>query len=423
MPNFKLKLNGSEKGQVLVFATLLLPILIVFIGLAIDGGNLWELKRRMQTAADSAALAGAIAKRGGGDLTAITNAARADAATNRFQHGTASINVTVNTPPVSGPYATGGGYVEAIVSQVAQIHFVHLLSFLTGGSYGNATVAARAVAGLEAQDCIYALNPSASSSFVLLGSPNLNAPDCGVYVASSSSDAMHLEGEATLNMASIDIVGEFTCQGQSCNNINPTPNTDADERTDPLASLPVPTPVGSCLPSPPTGGGGSVTLYPGRYCNGIRLEGISSATFMPGQYYIEDNDADGTGFKITGMTGARLVTGTGVFFYIAAGALFIDSGNNIDLRASTNTSDPYKGILFFQKRDNTAQMTFTGGTQMYLEGAVYAKAAKISWSGGNCATSPPKIMLVADKFQFVGQTCIARPDDLPPSAGTLVLVQ
>jgi uncharacterized membrane protein len=111
MPNFKLKLNGSEKGQVLVFATLLLPILIVFIGLAIDGGNLWELKRRMQTAADSAALAGAIAKRGGGDLTAITNAARADAATNRFQHGTASINVTVNTPPVSGPYATGGGCV------------------------------------------------------------------------------------------------------------------------------------------------------------------------------------------------------------------------------------------------------------------------------------------------------------------------
>jgi Flp pilus assembly protein TadG len=418
MTNFKVKPIGSEKGQVLVFTTLLLPVLIVFIGLAIDGGNLWELKRRMQTAADGAALAGAVNKRSGGDITAITNAARADAGTNRFQHGTASIDVTVNTPPTTGPYAGNDSYVEATVSQIAQTYFVRLLSLMTGGSYATATVVARAVAGLEGQDCLYALNPTVNSSLALAGTPNLNAPDCSAYVGSSSHDAMHIEGQASLNLASIDIVGNYTCQGVSCNSIHPTPNTGVAERSDPLGSLPVPTPVGPCIHLPPSVGGSPVTLSPGWYCNGISLQGIPSANFLPGTYYIEDNDADGTGLRISGTV---TVTGSEVFFYIAEGQLKIDGGANVNFTAPT--SGPYKGILFFQSRTNTTEAILTGGSAMNLNGAVYAKTAKISYSGGSCSTSPPKVLLVADRFQFGGQSCIARPDDLPPSAGQLVLVQ
>jgi len=417
MANFKLKLNGSEKGQVLVFSTLLLPVLIVFIGFAVDGGLLWELKRRMQTAADSAAVAGAVAKRSGGDTTAITNAAIADAATNRFQHGVASVTVTVHTPPTSGPYASNGGYVEAIVSQIAQTHFVRLLSLFTGGSYGTATVVARAVAGLEGQNCIYAMNPTINGGLTLNGTPSINAPDCGAYVGSNSFDAMHLEGQASLNLASINIVGQYTCQGQSCGNINPEPNTNVTPQPDPLASLPVPSPEGLCLPSP-SSGAGAVTLSPGRYCNGIKLEGIPSATFLPGTYYIEDNDSDGTGFRITSTP---IVTGTGVFFYIAAGQLKIDGGARVNFTAPT--TGPYKDILFFQKRESTTEVILTGGTQMTLNGAIYALGAKISYSGGNCSTSPPKTLIVADRIQFVGQSCIAQPDDLPPSAGQLVLAE
>jgi Putative Flp pilus-assembly TadE/G-like len=418
MRNFKVKLIGSEKGQVLVFATLLLPVLIVFIGLAVDGGLLWELKRRMQTAADSGAVAGAIAKRSGGDITAITNAGRADAATNRFQHGVASVTVTVNTPPTSGPYAGNGGYVEAIVSQVAQTHFVRLFSLITGGSYGTATVRARAVAGLEGQDCIYAMNPTINGGLTLNGTPSLNAPECGAYVGSNSFDAMHLEGQASLNLASINIVGQYTCQGQSCNNINPEPNTGVTQRPDPLAGLPVPTPVGPCIPSPASDGGSAVTLSPGRYCDGIKLEGIPAATFQPGTYYIEDNDGDGTGFRITGTP---VVTGTEVFFYIAAGQLKIAGGANVNLSAPT--SGPFKGILFFQNRTSTTEVILTGGTQLNLNGAIYALGAKISYSGGSCSTSTPKTLIVADRIQFVGTSCITRPDDLPPSAGQLVLAE
>ena len=398
---------ANERGSILVFTTLLLPLLIVFIGLAIDGGNLWELKRRMQTAADSAAVAGAVTKRSGGDVTAITNAARADAATNHFQHGVASVTVTVNTPPTSGPYAGSDGYVEAIVSQVAQTHFVRLLSLVIGGNYSTATVRARAVAGLEGQNCLYAMNPTINGGLTVSGTTSINAPACGAYVGSNSWDAMHVTGNTSLNLASINIVGEYTCGGGSCSNINPEPNINAASQPDPFASLPVPSPTGPCLPSPLTG-----TLVPGYYCDGIKLEGIPFATFLPGIYYIEN------GFTITSTP---VLLGDGVFFYIASGQLKVTGSPKVTFSAPT--SGLYKGILFFQSRTNTTEVVLTGGAQMNLNGAIYALGAKIRYSGGDCSTSPPKTMLVADRIELVGNSCFVQPDELPPSAGQLVLAE
>jgi hypothetical protein len=48
-----------QKGQVLVQVALMMVVLILFVGLAVDGGNVYSSRRRMQNAADAAALAGA----------------------------------------------------------------------------------------------------------------------------------------------------------------------------------------------------------------------------------------------------------------------------------------------------------------------------------------------------------------------------
>ena len=52
-------LKNKEKGAILVFFALLVPIVLLFLGLAIDLGNLYSHKARLQNAADAAALAGA----------------------------------------------------------------------------------------------------------------------------------------------------------------------------------------------------------------------------------------------------------------------------------------------------------------------------------------------------------------------------
>ncbi len=48
-----------QKGQTLVVVAVLLVVLIGFLGLVIDGGNVYAQRRQMQNAADAAALAGA----------------------------------------------------------------------------------------------------------------------------------------------------------------------------------------------------------------------------------------------------------------------------------------------------------------------------------------------------------------------------
>jgi hypothetical protein len=52
------KLN-SERGQILVQVAIMVTVLFAFVALALDGGNIYAGRRRMQNAADAGALAGA----------------------------------------------------------------------------------------------------------------------------------------------------------------------------------------------------------------------------------------------------------------------------------------------------------------------------------------------------------------------------
>ncbi len=51
--------HPSERGQVLVWTAVLLPLLLALVGLVFDGGLLWAQHRRARWAADGAAVAAA----------------------------------------------------------------------------------------------------------------------------------------------------------------------------------------------------------------------------------------------------------------------------------------------------------------------------------------------------------------------------
>src|SRR4030088_1866857 len=84
-----------ESGQALVFVGLSLVVLTAVIGLSIDMGYLRYTKRRLQAAADSAAIAGASEIEGGN----IREAALNDSKSNGFEDGGTGATVTTYTPP------------------------------------------------------------------------------------------------------------------------------------------------------------------------------------------------------------------------------------------------------------------------------------------------------------------------------------
>ena len=134
-----MKRNG-EAGQTLVFVALGMVLLGAALGLALDLGYMRLSKRRIQTAVDSAAIAGA-AEINYADVTA---AAKADAASNGFTDGVNGVTVTVNSPPASGPNQGKQGYVEVLISRTEPTFFIRIVP--SGAT--TSTVQARAVAYL-----------------------------------------------------------------------------------------------------------------------------------------------------------------------------------------------------------------------------------------------------------------------------------
>ena len=182
---------ASASGQVMVLICVALIALMGMIAVVADFSFMQDQRNMMQTAADSAAMAGA-AELNYGDL--IT-AGKADAATNGYTDGQSGVTVAINNPPSTGPNASNTAYVEAIVTKPEPTYFLRVLGV------SSMTVSARAVAYEgNGPNCIYVLDPSASGAMSINGNVNVQS-SCGLMVDSSSSSGLTVKGNVTISGA------------------------------------------------------------------------------------------------------------------------------------------------------------------------------------------------------------------------------
>jgi hypothetical protein len=346
--------------------------LLGLCGLGVDVNLFWTIKRRMQTAADAAAVAGAIALGNGSNYAA----AAADLSSfNGFTNGQNGVTVTANNPPAGGLYIGDAKYLEVIVKQAQPTYFMRVLG------YSTMTIAARATAGSNSADyCIYVLDPAAS------GALNINSGDvltssCGVIVNSASTTAITSSG--TLNAPLVGVVGNYS------GTINGTKRTNIAPALDPLAYLQAPV-VGACQYTNYSITSGSAILNPGVYCgsNGsaaMQISGTASVTLNPGTYIL-----NGGGLT---MGGSGTLTGTGVTFYNTGTAATYGPINTQDqalLNLKAPTTGPLAGVLFFQDRSITfpTQANNIGvGPTGVLEGALYFPTTRLSLASGKNGTA------------------------------------
>jgi hypothetical protein len=378
-----------RRGFVLVTMILSLVSLLAFLGLAIDVGYQQYVKVRMQTAADAAALGGALELRAGGTGNLLASA-RADAASNGFTDGQNSVTITVNNPPATGYSTSDGTAVEVLISQTVPTSFMAVLGFTSG------TVKARAVArvGRGSTTCFYLLDSKMSNALSVTNGVNVSS-SCGIMVDSSSTTALTASGGASLTAPYIGVTGKSSVSNGAT--VSPAPTQGVSPAADPLSYL-TPPAVGACTYNHYTiGGGATVTLNPGTYCSGLTISNGATVTFTSGTYIMK-----GGGLTFSG--GAR-VTGDGVMFYntYAAGYPFapfiFDNGTFETLTAPT--TGPYAGILLYQDPTvvSAAAGSFAGGNKATLTGALYFPNAALSFSNGVGAAYT---IIVADSISFVG---------------------
>jgi Putative Flp pilus-assembly TadE/G-like len=385
--------RGRASGQVMVLICVALVALFGMIAVVADFSFMQHQKNMMQTAADSAAMAGA-GELNYGDVVA---AGKADAATNGYADGHNRITVAINNPPSAGPNASNAAYVEAIVSKPEPTYFLRVLGV------SSINVSARAVAYEgNGPNCIYVMDPNAPSALTTNGNVSVQSR-CGILADSSASNGMSFVGNVSITAPAIGVVGNYTTSGGV--SLTPTPKTGVIAASDPLAYVAAPT-VGSCAHTNfslngNTGSSGSpYQLYAGTYCGGIRVDGNAWLHFNPGTYVLA-----GGGLSIDSNT---VMSGTGVTFYNTTGlggygAISLSGDATVNLSAPTSGS--LAGILFFQDRSipsTAAGSTITGNASSTFDGAVYFPTTQVTFNGNSSVNGYS--IVVADKLVVSGNS-------------------
>jgi hypothetical protein len=398
--------SDGERGSILVWVSLMSVLILAFLAFAFDGGYFYQQKRRMQTAADSAALASALEKKRNVDATPteVVDIGRQDAAKNGFTHGSGNITVTINQPPLSGAYVGTAGSVEAVIAQQHQTFFASLFNLLTpGGNFNQATIRARAVAGPASSSCIHVLHPSAERAFEISSNSTLNA-GCGVQVNSSHDRALSITSGSHLNATDINIKGNY--EATSGSTASPPPDTNEPVVPDPLKWLQPPT-YSSCDHTNFKLSSQTQTLSPGAYCGGISLESGSYATLQPGQYILIGN-SNGGGLRV--LSGST-IEGNGVFIYngglsncsdLDKCRIFVES--NAFARLSAMSTGYYAGILFYQERafmdDPKLTASIESNSNSWFHGTLYFPYHELRYHSNTTVSNPPWTAVVARTFEI-----------------------
>ncbi len=397
----------DESGQALIPAVMLMVGVLGFVGLAVDVGQMRLTARQLQTAADAAAVAGAIQISACGGVPGCS-VMRASVTSALVENGISNSTLGVNCSSSTGsgivvslnnaPCALGSStndpnygdvtYVETVLSKAQPTYFAALFGITT------MKLSARAEAGVKSPSaCMYALDAVGSGALTVLPSANIESPNCGIVVESSRSAAISCASSSSISASQISVVGShlsFPClihPGPVAINMPGTP--------DPLAYLPKPA-VGGCgssTASPYMGAkypvvaarGGNIIFYPGTYCGGISIPTTATVTFMPGTYILTSwNGSNG----LSVSCGAT-VNGSGTMFYnygpsgsirMLASSGASSGGGGVHLTAPVG--GPYSGILFFQDPGNTAAATLIGTSNWntVLEGAFYFPSAMVNYA-------------------------------------------
>lgn len=412
IPSFLSGLAADRSGVIIVMFALLLPVILGAIGLGVEVGNWYQMKRSLQTAADAAAIAGAYEVWDGNSETDAYTAALREAERNWSDTFDSSEFDSDVMPPTSGSY-TGDTYaVEVEISKTVDLMFLGYLM-----TTSSVTLNARAVATLGSTGdtaCVLSLNSSSSmTTFSISGNATVDLSGCAVAVngnassADGGSDALTISGGTTNLTTECYYVAGGVSGSEDITTTCSSGETGSHAVSDPFAydalDDPLPEPAASEDDDCPSS---SASIYngtdppAGTYC-GLTLKGTVN---LSGTYIVRGNN-----FSVNANA---IVTGTDVTIFLTSNdaetswpSVSISGSSDLDLTAPT--SGTYQGILFYQDRDTpvseNTSASFNGGANLDLEGTLYFPSADVSFTGGSSVDSEC-IQIIAYEVSISGDS-------------------
>jgi Flp pilus assembly protein TadG len=404
----------SDRGNVLAMGAAALPMLLASAGFAVDTIQVAVMKRQLQRAADSGAIAGAYALTqapAGVDsaATALNEKTYAETAAKR--------DVAKNKTPTLGglPTVVTGpipNFERAVrVDLVARPR----LPFMAIFTKSNTTIAATATAALveNGRFCMLSLYDRADvPGITITGNAELDL-GCGMATNARGATAISAGGSSEVRASPIMAPGGLPASSTYATGTELLPYSA--EQKDPFAHLNVPSYDSTNCPalsvdkqnSPVT-----ITAQAGtaRCYSSIDVKG--GTLNVSGEIVVKGNIS---------FDSKAVVQGTNVTFFMTNPGGSYDSDANASLKLKSPTSGTYKDVLFYRDRNAPyAEFHFNGNVDSTFSGAIYFPTADIVING-NAGFNATCFQLVARRLTFSGSMSLKNTCTNPGDGSTFAL--
>jgi hypothetical protein len=370
----------SERGQAIIIIAFSIVGLIAAAALAIDGGRAYIEKGKVQSAADAAALSGALARI---EQKGWREYALASALANGYDNNGETNIIELNTPPVSGAHINDPEYIQVIITSRISTFF--------GGVIGisQITVSSQAVSQTKPAEfgemfegyALVSLAPTSKCvdekkrSFWIHGEATISLTGGGLFVNSNNPDCAFIQqGSGSVRIiddSPFSIVGGAQIQKPQL--LTPYPPQ--------TGSLPISYPPPFRMPQ--VGCGSKVAEISGGVpdANG----NIINATLSSGSW-AEDFPPEGVTFLESGVycIGGNVrvestLIGTGVVLFVENGSVGFSKGAEVQLSAPK--SGQLAGLLLYMPQDNRSRLTLNGNNDSNYKGTILAPGADLHLNG------------------------------------------
>lgn len=378
--NISHPLSVSERGQAIIVIVFSIVGLIAAAALAIDGGRAYIERGKVQSAADAAALSGALARIEQKDWREY---ALASALANGYDNNGETNIIELNTPPISGVNVNNPEFIQVIITSKISTFF--------GGVIGisQITVSSQAVSQTKPAEfgqmfdgyALISLAPTSKCedekkrSFWIHGEATISLTGGGVFVNSNNPDCAFIQqGSGSVRIiddSPISIVGGAQIQKPQL--LTPFPPQ--------TGSSPIGYPPPFRMPQIGCGAkvaevSGGIPGPDGKIINATLSSGSWSEDFPPeGVTYLESGVYCIGGNVVVEST----LIGTGVVLFVEEGS--VSFSGRAEVQLSAPKSGQLAGLLIYMPQDNRSRLTLNGNIDSNYKGTILAPGADLHLNG------------------------------------------
>jgi Flp pilus assembly protein TadG len=364
----------KERGQALVIIALAIVGLAGMAGLVIDGGNAFLDRRNAQNAADSAALAAALARVKG---EANVQGTALDAARqNGYDNNGTTNTVEFHIPPVSGPNKGKAEYIQVIITSHVKTYVASVVGWRELKNTVTAVARTKPSEVREILDglAVISLAPKSNCmndvSFYVHGEATLDITGGGVFVNSNNDQCAFIQkGSGSIRIRDnhrINVVGAASIQKPQLL----TPGVT-------VGSVPFSYPPPFFMPKVGCGDkeaqineDGS-SMSSGSWGEDFPPPGV---THLDAGVYCLDH-----GIKIEND-----LEGSNIVLKVEDGDVHFNGSANIVLNAPSNGE--YAGLLLYMPMDNHGKLVLNGAADSKIKGTILAPGAEVHINGNDSTT-------------------------------------